>query len=1130
MNPLAAFSIDQNSLVGENPRFPGGIFYPSIHPLSAQKPQEPGPAVRLGYDLLYKPDGPSLEGQKTLNGCVELFKNLPPGMQKPLLIPAADGNGLGLNSHIVSVDKQSELGLNGTSDFVRVPWITPYGDASMYPFLDMAYKASFLSQQSSFIQQQQLVYQSLCATGSLAPGNERLFYVPPFAPPHIGSSLGPQIRMSSANPAPAVLSPLPHSQDKALQGHGPQLHQETSTFSSNTKIHQEPRAGNHTERQHVGSSGEKTCQLSSTKNTLSSGAHGNSASTSQPSCSVPSLHSLSSNTVDFQKPLYKNVTSSSVSPSVSHPFCMNSQHSSSMHSGSIKTKDASSDSHDAEAYLKTLPDRNLPQKVTKNAAEKTDSAKEFNEFPSKVEALTNLGYLPPSDYKLLLNQEQHLKQGSAPFNLSANVSNNDTICTAPSAGVGSCPITSTHNIFLQTVTKSKVDSTHCVQKPQGSHGSAMGQSTNNCSPTSSGLLSANLPKSKIERPQICSAESEKSSSKEEVSSGKPSKTPSKPESPESHSCSPESQQSFIENPSRQIYGDSYLPPGLGCSNHYIPYSVAQNMCVQQISIPSKGPLYHHSLLLGHGKFYPSQIKAKHGLLYGAHPYQSSDKMTVSSVSAFPSLKSTQLESRSKNQEPFRSQEMEDVNHSNRRNKLLNQTLNVSDKNSPVVRDNIICINLVRDEEDEDEDISNTLCSLTEGLQGISGGNHKTGLWPPKTLCLSQSAEQTLSSVTHVPLTKQEVSEDPLGPFSNIPEEQTMQCARTSPWQFTRNYTIRTSRDLTCGGNDADEIKQDASANEHAKPHQSPSKKRSSLVLTGLKSSSSDSNNNIGIKCTVSSSKSPCNGASPPSENPLWSSKAVACTDFSPQVSHCGSFNPKVPDEGDVKSRPLPLLASINPRDQTCNSPNRRADAKCLRNPNLRMSANDPGFFSCSTCENGNLEGSTANSLQVTNSGNCNAIWKNANLRGPFGKGNLSSPTIESTLSKTPTSCASRNLGVPSYENDFSPACKNLSHTNGGFNRVHANMTPEFNSDNETIKTNISCGNDKTDSNVQDDQHEGPGCCTNQQSGLKKSNINLSGYKVDSFKNVTTEIHTDVTELGKNQRALQVRLCFVLFLH
>ncbi|XP_037552690.1 uncharacterized protein LOC119429045 [Nematolebias whitei] len=511
-------------------------------------------------------------------------------------------------------------------------------------------------------------------------------------------------------------------------------------------------------------------------------------------------------------------------------------------------------------------------------------------------------------------------------------------------------------------------------------------------------------------------------------------------------------------------------------------------------------------------------------------------MITPSVSSSANLKSKeQPEGMSKDQEHFRSQGKPDVNHFHSdRDKSVNQTLNTSDKNLPVVRDDIICIDLVRDEEDKDFS-SNSLSCTSEASQGISGDDHNQnkGPLPLKPLWLSQRAEQTLSLLPHstnytsrsLSPTSQEVSEDPLSPFPNIPEEQTMQCARTSPWYFTRKHKTRTSGDLTCDGNGAtDEIKTNASDNELNKSHQSPSTNGNSLVPVGQKSSSSDVNNNIGLKYTVTSPKSSFYEASPPTENPVHSAMSVACKDFSPQILSCRSFNSKVPLGGDMNSRPPLLCPNTEPRDPACTSPNINADAPCCRNINLSMSTCEPKFFNCSTCGNGNLEDpcSTNNSLQITNGGNSNAVWTDANLRGPaFGR-DFSNPTSESSLSKSHLSCANRNLGVHTYENSFTlgQTCQNILPTNESVNKVHGNVIPEVNSDDETILANTSCGKEQTDSNVQDDPREEPGCSKNQQSGLKNSITNLSDYVGDSFKYGTSEICTDVGELDQDQRALQ----------
>ncbi|XP_070787021.1 BCL-6 corepressor-like [Enoplosus armatus] len=863
MNPLAALSIDRNALVGENYRPHGGIFYPGIHPLSTEKSQEAGTSLPLGYDLLYKPDVTLLDGQKSAIGYVGLYKSPPTGLQKPLIVPVAGGDALGLDHRILPNEKQSELGLNGAGSFLRLPWMSPYADATMYPFLDMAYKASFLSQPSPFIHQQ-LAYQSLCAAGagSSTPGEDRLFYLPHYSPAHISSSLGPPIRIPTATPAPAVHSPLPHCQDKALQGLGPQVHQEHSAFSTSPQIHQEPQpqAVHHTERQHCSSSsGAKSSQPTSTKNTLSSsgGSSGtpvtSSASTAaldsppvtRPPCSVPPPQPLSNTTTDLQKSLYRNTSSSSSSTShVSHPFSMgslSSEHCSPMHSGSNKTKDASSDRCNAEKCIspaKTSLDRAVPQKPAKNPGEKPLdlSAKELeglsNGYPSKLEALAKLGYLPPSCYGLLASQDQHLKKGLPPPSTSAKTPDRpEIISTVPSLWVVPGPfpaVSSDHSKGSQIMKNKSVDNIPHHPLPQSSPGSMAVEVTSIPSPAPGGRPSTSSPspKSKVEWPQVPPIDLEKvhpNSKGETVREtrtcpGKQSVTPAKPETQENQ---PLPQQPHMENgnSSSQIYGDSYLPPGLGYTNRYIPYAVAENMSLQRMTtIPGKGPVYPHPVLLGSSSFYPPRIAPKHGLPYGVHPNQG-DFMTYQNSrgvapSSHPGLDRLETQDKTWNVEPYRNQDRLDADSSqksdNERDKSTNRTTKASGKSLTSARDDVVCIDLVHDEADDDLSTNkhSSLSTIREdsSKHGSSGCNHiqERDPWPPKALPPSQAAEQGRGLLPHTsqPLPPHHNSssptppseevpeeipeeEEPLSPFPDIPEEQTMRCARTSPKQFSR---------------------------------------------------------------------------------------------------------------------------------------------------------------------------------------------------------------------------------------------------------------------------------------------------------------------------------------------------------
>lgn len=1228
MNPLAALSIDRNALVGENYRPHGGIYYHGIHPLSGEKPQESGSSLPLGYDLLYKPDVTLLDGQKSANGYVGLYKSPPPGLQKPLVVPAAGGDGLGLDRRVLPNDKQSELSLNGAGSFLRLPWIGPYADATMYPFLDMAYKASFLSQPSPFIHQQ-LAYQSLCAAGagSSTTREDRLFYLPHYAPAHISSQLGPPIRIHTATPTPTVLSPLPHCQDKALHGLGPQVHQEQSAFSTSPQIPQEPQPQSvHTERQH-GSSSTKSGQSASTNNTHNSKSDGGSGapvdgSTStaalesppvaHPPCSVPTTQPLSNTTTDLQKSLYRSTSSSSTSLSVSHPFYMSSlssKHRSSVHSGTKKTKDASSDCCISEKCISpanTSLDRAVPQKPAKNPGEKPLdlSAKELegfpNGFPSKLEALSKLGYLPPSRYGLLASQDQHLKEGlPTPVSTSAKTPDHlEMISTVPSPWVvpgSSILVSSEHSRGSKIIKNKSVD--HHPQRQRSPGPTAM-EVTSIHSPDTEGRPSAlsPSPKSKVEWPRV---EFVPPNSKGEVHScpGKQSENRAKPEAQESQSHPQQQEPSRVENgnSSGQIYGDSYLPPGLGYTNRYIPYSVAENMSLQRMTMPSKGPVYPHTVLLGSGSFYPPRIAPKHGLPHGVPPnqgdfvtYQNSRGVAAPPVSSQPDLDRPETQDKTWNSQPYRNQERPDADRSHKsdseRDKSTNQTIKASSKSLSSARDDVVFIDLVRDEADDDLS-TNKHSSLSNrredsSKRGGSGCNHiqERQQWPPKALPVSQAAEQRQGLLPHVsqpqpphhnssshPSSHEKNSEEipgdeePLSPFPDIPEEQTMRCARTSPQQFDRKCKTGASDsagDLisaTNGRNNGvddkstnNEAKSEASTNKNINPEQTPSRNDKSLGLFSKENVSSDSNN---------------------SNSPVCSSQGLTCRDFSPKVPACRSLNPRVPAGGVMNTR-APLSVHINPRSPTSNSgdghsPNfvRNFVGPCCRNLALRTPTCEPRIFSGPAHGNRNPVTPNCKSItpRFTNCENHNAVppvCGNITLRAPAcGKNCYSCPNCGNSLSKGQSyqtnnqTCLNNNPMVPTYENNFSlgSTCRDLSpsnHTNAGFNLVLADLTPE--SVNKDIKyegfsssetqprrempnsalTTAGCGDGKKD--IQDgmdplaDDDEGPGCSKNRLSGLTKRIANSSGYVGDRFKCVTTELYADSSKLSREQRALQVR--------
>lgn len=1217
MNPLAALSIDRNAVVGENYRPHGGIFYPSIHLLSAEKPQEAGTSLPLGYDLLYKPGVTLLDGQKSANGCVGLYKSPPPGFQKPLVVPAAGGDGLGLERRVLSNDKQAELGLSGADGFLRLPWISPYADATMYPFLDMAYKASFLSQPSPLLHQQ-LAYQSLCATGAggSTPGEDRLFYLPHYGPAPISTPLGPLIRIPTATPAPAVLSPLPQCQDKALQGLVPQEH---SAFSTSPQIHQEPQAVHLTERQHGSSSSSaKSSQPTSTKNSASSSSGGSSGAPVSSSASTAALGSpavthspgsvpqpLNNTTTDLQKSLYRSTSSSSTSLSVSHPFYMSPEHCSPKHSGSNKTKDASPDHSSAETCLspaKTSLDRAVPQKPAKNPGENPLdlSAKELEEFSngfhSKLEALTKLGYLPSSHYGLLAGQDQNLKKGpSPPVSTSTKTPDHpEMISTVPSPWVvpgSASAITSDHSRSSQMIKNKSVDNICHHPQPQTSPGSTAVEVASIPSPASGGRPSASppSPKSKVEWARVPQPDLENPKSKGETCTcpGKLSRTLAKPEAQESHP----QQQSCVgnENSSSQIYGDSYLPPGLGYTNRYIPYSVAENMSLKRITIPGKGPVYTHPALLGNSSFYPPHIAPK--LPYGVHPnqgdfitYQNSRGIPPAPVSSHPGLDRLETQDKTWNAEPCSNQERLDADSSqksdNERDKSTNKTIKASGKSLTSAREDVVCIDLVHDEPDDDLPINKHSSISTKREDSLKHGGsvckhiQETEPWSPKALSSSQAAEQRQGLLPNTsqpqpphhnssspPTPSEQIpeeipeKEEPLSPFPDIPEEQTMRCARTSLQQFSRKCKTE-DLGVTSGQDNgvestSNEAKPEASANKNVNPEQSPSRNGNSLDHFSKEKCSSDNNNNsnniMAAVCSITSLKSPAYN----SDSPLCSSKGPACRDFSPQVPACKSFNPSVPAGGVMNTRAPQGVPS-----PTCNSRdvnrNRTYVGPCRRNLALTALTCEPRLLSGPTNGNDNPVILNCRSInpRFTDCENHNAVRPvcgNINLRAPVcGKNCLNCPNCGNSLTKGQSfgnnqTCVHNNPKVPTFGNNFpqGATCRHLSPgntTNGGFNLMPTDLTlgPPVNKDlkyeglsseeTESRREMVNSGNGDIQDSMDPlaDEDEGSCCSRGRHSSLTRRIANSSGYVGDRFKCVTTELYADSSKLSREQRALQVR--------
>lgn len=1225
MNPLAALSIDRNTLVGENYRPQGGIFYPGIQPLAGEKLQETGTSIPLGYDLLYKPGVALLDGQKTGNGYIGLYKSPPPGLQKPLHAHAAGGDNLGLERQVLSTVKQSELCLNGGGSFLRLPWVSPYADASMYPFLDMAYKASFLSQPSPFVHQQ-LAYQSLCASGiaSSAPVEDRLFYLPHYAPGHISSPLGPTIRIHSANPTTAGLSPLSHAQDKTLPGISPQVSQEHSAFKASPQIPQDPQPLPipRPDQQH-GSSGAKSILPISNTTTLSSNSIGSSgasskscvSSTSNQSPSVtnvqcigPLPHPLSNSTPDLNKSLYRGTSSSSTSHIVTQPFSKGSMRSdiySTMQSGSNKTKDTMSNTCIAEKGIspaKTSQDTRVSQKPPKNLKENplNLSPKELEAYSSKLEALAKLGYVPPHSYGLLASQELHLKEGLTPPVTKSVKSSNlpESTSDVPLSRAISGPSSTVSSQSSQMIKPRSLD--HHIT-PQYSPGSTIGDVNGNPSPSIGGRTSTSSPfsKSKVEWSLLPPADSDKlyPNSKEEGNkcSGKQILNP-KIEAQESHSRSQQQQSSLEKGKSSHNYGDSYLPSGFGYTSRYVPYTVAENMSLQHMTIPAKGPVYPHPVLLGSSSFYPPHLLPKQGIPYGVHPnqgefmtFQNPRGITPTLVTSHPGVEQVETGDKTKSSELLKKQERTNITGSQKsdseRDESTTETKKALSKSHTYANDDVIYIDLVRDEPENDVFTKKRTLPSTHG-DSASGYIHvERQPQPLNTLSSDQSAEQRQGSLPHnsqqqsfqsskppykcdeIPDGTQEMQE-PQSPLLHIPEEQTMRCARTSPQQFSRKLKAGTTQSSTesisgvtingsNGVNRKSTINQapfDSSNSKNGKLDKN-SDTNGNLLSPFIKESCSSVCNNSNIKDDVFAATSTCQSLNPRA----GISKGPVSGVSIPQV-HCTGFNPRFSLEETMKG--APHSGNIDSRSPTCNAgdgssthtANKNSVKPCCSNAGLRVPTCEPQIL---TLGNGNP---MAPSCGIINpkfafiDDTVQPVCSCLNPRTPAcAKNCFCCPDCTDLTAKrqhlgsdhTCNNCRLQGL------NNFplSPAVQRLLPENpvdGGFKSASAAWTPE-----QPINPNLPrpegfCANRKEPrKEIQDCDHNSPSyedgkkdledgsnCMSDDDDALAYKNrccsitkriANSSGYVGDKFKCVTTELYADSSQLSREQRALQVRM-------
>ncbi|XP_051939122.1 BCL-6 corepressor isoform X2 [Hippocampus zosterae] len=456
LTPLAAMGLDRGALIHDGLRLHGGVVYPGIRTLQTEKSREVA-VLPLGYnrdglpELVYKPDGP-LDSRKPTNGYLGLYKGIPPNLHKPVLIPGAEG--LSLDRRLAPGEKAPEMSLGSSgSSFLRLPWLNPYPEASMYPFMDSSkyatlnmYKASLLSQPNPYLPQH-LAYPSLCAPqgGNVNPvavtsAAERLYYMPTYPPPTMSSPLvAPQMRIPPVSVAPTSLV---HCQDKGLgvappfvqqlhqpsphpQHHPPAIDRERSPNRSSRPSRPPSRTGSG-----VGNNG------SSASASAASSGNNNLPTDSSPRASSRLPQTLIDNSLDLQRPVARmgqppvssaSISSSSATQPVSHLLSVGSMASEQASPARPRPRDGvpGAERRPSRSPSKSSFDRapHQPQ-ATKETTEKpldlSGRILEFglpNGFPIKMDAIApGARYgLPPSGE--LLKENLSLSPSSHPHSV-----------------------------------------------------------------------------------------------------------------------------------------------------------------------------------------------------------------------------------------------------------------------------------------------------------------------------------------------------------------------------------------------------------------------------------------------------------------------------------------------------------------------------------------------------------------------------------------------------------------------------------------------------------------------------------------------------------------------------------------
>lgn len=705
LTPLAAMGLDRSALMHDGLRLHGGVVYPGIRTLPAEKSRETQ-VLPLSYnrdglpELIYKPDGP-LDSRKPTNGYLGLYKTIPPSLHKPVLIPGAGAEGLGLERRVGPGEKASELGLaSAGGSYLRLPWLNPYPEASMYHFMDSSkyaalnmYKASLLGQPSPYLPQH-LTYPSLCAAqgGNVNPAAatsaaERLYYMPPYPPSPISSPLvAPPMRIPAVTVAPTSLV---HCQEKGLSVASPfaqQLHQPAPHPQHHQATIDRERSPSRTSRPSRPHSrnGPSNNTTSSTSTGGTSGGNNNSLPTDSSPHASSRLHqppppsALIENSLDLQRPVARigqppttsapSVSASSSTQSIPHPFSVSSiaseqlsparpsPHKHRPRDGAPDHRSGGVERRPSRSPSKSNFDRSAHQPpTTKDSAEKpldlSGRILEFglppNGFPVKMDTLASGARYGLSPSGELLKESLSLSPPSHPHSVVSSTSSkvserSEMISTLHSSWVvptqspahpqhtpvlpsspkpnadhglsqakGSPPSVIKHKGLERVLPQQKNSTCPRVGEPNhnvssSQHSASSLVSSRPLSPKPNGEWAKHSPK-QSDHPPVMGHHRDGLEKSSHIKRGETT-----PEMSYKRPC--------IENghPTSNLYlphSEAYLNHSLAYANRYLHYPISDSMALHPLSIPGKGPVYPHPVLLGSNSLYPTHLAAKHPLPY-----------------------------------------------------------------------------------------------------------------------------------------------------------------------------------------------------------------------------------------------------------------------------------------------------------------------------------------------------------------------------------------------------------------------------------------------------------------------------------------------------------------------------------